>query len=220
MASAGNPWKAYVRPNFDKIVSILRPCTFTDRLFSIGVISHEEYGRIRVLPTSYDRSRYLLLEVLMSTGQTGYDKFLDCLRRTEGQSYVADILTSYIPRDRDQGSLDRPAGSGHLAEVSAEVKKDVMREVTRKDIIRLYEKVWHKWKALARFLELEDYEIDQIESKQPKDSERAYEMLKRWKECKDKEASVQVLCCALVEIELQDVANKVFGKETVDAAIQ
>ena len=219
MYTMSSPWDS-IRPIFDDLVSVMRPSAFVDRLFSQRVITREEYSRLRALPTSFDQSRFLLNDVLPSKSQEHYYAFIDCLKRTEGQAHIAEMLakSSSGSARRTTASTERRADEKPLDD---KMKSRLTKEIDTKDIRCLYTKVCHKWKTLGRMLRpdvaFEDFELDQIEKDKPDDQERAYELLKRWREKVVDKATVCSVCCSLVEAGLPDVARKVFGADVADS---
>lgn len=98
------------------------------------------------------------------------------------------------------------------------------RPIQQEDIRKIYTKIDHKWKQVARLLgptSLADYEIDGIAEGQSE--EQCYKMLRKW-ETKQrhngKVASVYHLCSALIHFNLSDAAVDVFGEATVHEVSQ
>ena len=85
------------------------------------------------------------------------------------------------------------------------------REPTTRQLIDLSMKICDSWKFVARRLELDKKVIDMINKNYSPDTrECAYQMLETWKEEKDQDATVEVLCKALLDERLKTTAKDIF----------
>jgi hypothetical protein len=92
-------------------------------------------------------------------------------------------------------------------------------------IRRIYRKICHRWREVARCfcsIKLLDYEIDQAYSSSPETKEQTYTMLATWIEKVNKRGenpTLYDLCCGLIDAELKDAAVDAFGQHVIDLVV-
>ena len=74
-----------------------------------------------------------------------------------------------------------------------------------------------KWRPIARHLGLADYEIDRIAAEEQETNERSYQSLRAWFDDRKGAPTASELIRALAsdDVNMSDVAERVFGKELV-----
>lgn len=88
-------WGSVVRKNLPDLVDILNVSALRIRLHSVELLTKTEMLEIMKM-TAMNAAEYLLVHVLPKKGPGAYDKFVDVVRKTEGQAHIADcFLTQY-----------------------------------------------------------------------------------------------------------------------------
>jgi hypothetical protein len=128
----------------------------------------------------------------------------------------------------ENGSEDSTE-SGPTAVAVSQSHDEMRRDIGIEDIRKLYMKVSHRWKDIARLLPapgdsglatgLPDYEIDSIEEDNKENrNECCYRMFHKWKSQAKAKATVlevvRVLCHS--DLGLAEVAKEVFGRDRVE----
>ena len=80
-------------PILHDLVEILFPLEFIDRLLAVDLITVADHRRLSRDSISDKKiSRTLLVSILPRKGPDSFDRFLNVLRETEGQEYVAQKI--------------------------------------------------------------------------------------------------------------------------------
>ena len=124
-------WKNRVFPILPALLEILLPLSLIDGLIAVALITLEEYEELS-LPIYNDvkRSRMLLLSILPKKGPDSFDRFVNVLKKTEGQEHVAQRIMEN----------KRHKSSEHLVEWEEKVK-DLERELQKEREEKNKEKV-------------------------------------------------------------------------------
>ena len=71
------------------LVELLRPSVLSCRLYSTKLLTKDETQKIDKM-TDAAASKLLLIHILPKKGPHAYDTFVDVVRKTEGQSHIAE----------------------------------------------------------------------------------------------------------------------------------
>eukprot|EP00118_Oscarella_pearsei_P014382 m.122909 g.122909 ORF g.122909 m.122909 type:complete len:193 (+) comp37805_c0_seq8:29-607(+) len=85
-------WDTVVRPQLVRLKQTLNPKPVLDGLYARGLVSRDEWQSISGLRSDGDKVMELLVLVLPRKGPEAYDGFLEVLKDTEGQKYIAEEL--------------------------------------------------------------------------------------------------------------------------------
>ena len=187
---------------------------FVDRLFSQRLITQEEYSRLRNLPTSFDQSRFLLNDVLPSKSQEHYYAFIECLKRTEGQAHIAEMLakSSSGSARRKTASTERRADEKPLDDHMSRTDRleGVVTRVERIEVAKRIQRHWrHIGEALGPDPKFARHDLDGFEEMK-NNRDRAQVMLDVWSERNYVKATRRMLILALREEEYGQLIRDVF----------
>ena len=92
MSSGSDWWDQRVRNQLTRLIEVLRPALLLDKLLEKGIITLEDWLRLRDLRTEADRARSLLCEIIPKSLESTLDAFCTVLKDTRGQEHVAALL--------------------------------------------------------------------------------------------------------------------------------
>lgn len=87
------PWDRLVIPKLDRLVGLMTPKCFLDKILARGLITRPEYIIIKS-KTAPEQVRHLLIELLPTRPTTAYEEFRQVLQETPEQRHLLDV---YFP---------------------------------------------------------------------------------------------------------------------------
>ncbi|KAI8513400.1 positive regulation of MHC class I biosynthetic process [Branchiostoma belcheri] len=198
-----------------------------DHLVSDGVIEDSEEAEIKDNEGVKAQVRKLLA-ILKDKGGNSFRSFCSALQNS-GHKRLADLLGSNDENEvvhstheatkkvkiekRTNGKRRRRKSSSSTSSASVSSKEDV--ELNQVDVQKYFDNVIkgasNKWDNLARKLGFNENDIKGIEMLKTDQDHRCREMLERWRNRDGREASLQVLKQALIEIEERLTAENLEG---------
>ena len=102
-------WEDVVRPTLPDLVKVLRPSDLVAGLFSSRLLTKDDVEKLDRCQSEEKASTTLLIIILPGKGPKAYDHFMEVLRKTEGQEFVADRL------EKVEEGMPRPRGKWKLS---------------------------------------------------------------------------------------------------------
>ncbi|XP_065836477.1 uncharacterized protein [Oscarella lobularis] len=141
-------WNTHVRPILHVLVAILSPFSLIDRLYSLFLITREEYERIKAYD-SVEASQQLLVMILPRKGPDAFKQFLSVLEETEGQKHVAELIIEEGLKCEQVLAARKNINIERIRELEKELKKE--KEEREEKANKLKKEVKKKEKYKKKF---------------------------------------------------------------------
>ena len=126
-------------PILPDLIEILMPLALISRLLASALITVQEFERLSLDSIDDEkRSRTLLVSILPRKGPDSFDRFLNVLKKTEGQEHVAQkIMRSAEEKRKYNESTNVCSGSKEkIRKLERELKKEKMTVIGFRNKVR------------------------------------------------------------------------------------